>query len=87
MTLTKKRVMILLTVELVCKESKVPYARPAEVAKELKVSSVRVEMLELLKQGMLERPHRGMYRLSTKGNKLLYSTLSKLPRVDIHERK
>lgn len=85
MTLTKKRVMILLTVELVCKKGMVPYARPAEVAKELKVNSVRVEMAELLKQGMLERPHRGMYRLSAKGNELLYSTLSKLPRVDIHK--
>lgn len=87
MTLTKKRVMILLAIELVCKEGMVPYARPAEVAKELKVSSVRVEMAELLKQGMLNRPHRGMYCLSAKGTKLLYATLGKLPQVDIHERK
>lgn len=87
MTLTKKRVMILLAIELVCKEGKVPYARPAEVAKELKVSSVRVEMLALLKLGLLERPHRGMYRLSEKGDQLLYSTLSKMPRVNIHKQK
>jgi Mn-dependent DtxR family transcriptional regulator len=78
--------MILLTVELVCKEGMVPYARPSEVAKELKVSSVRVEMAELLKQGMLERPHRGMYCLSDRGTKLLYATLSKLPRIDIHKK-
>ena len=83
--LTKKRVMIMLAIELVCKGGKIPYARPAEVAKELKVSSVRVEMLELLKHGLLERPHRGMYRLSDKGDKLLYGTLSNMPRVSIHK--
>lgn len=77
--------MILLAIELVCKEGNVPYARPAEVAKELKVSNVRVEMLELLKHGLLERPHRGMYCLSDKADKLLYSTLSKMPRIKSRE--